>query len=275
MLRRLMMVLAASVVVTNAFGQVNGRQEDFGNQLADVLVTEGKKIQDIVAAQRKTAHDLQELLSPSVVADLQKVVPTGKGIGIQYGVALKEEDESRAVWGVQVVAVYRDSAAGRAGVKPGDWIAVIDSNALCNAVFFGQEVNTSEEKKKLAEEVNKKLKLLLDGATGLFAQAPKKFRLVVTRETTDLVFDLERGPIAPALAAAIDGNTPAYIRELVSQKAEVDKLVAELATEPSTFAEIDRRNTWIDERLAAYRKFLDEIEQLIASHQVPHPKSPK
>jgi hypothetical protein len=153
-------------------------------------------------------------------------------------------------------------------VRPGDWIVAINENALCNVVFprtndVPNAAKCTKAKCTMREDA------LIEQVVMLLAQAPDKFSLVVERNPVELTFDLQRGPVAPALLEALEKNTPAYIRELAAQKIEADKLVAELDAEPANWTEITRRNDRIEERLAAYRKFIDGVRELLALHQVP------
>lgn len=228
-----------------------------------VTVTLGRSDpKEAAAHQRLTALAIQKYVNDEGMKDLAAIVPPSKGIGISFGPDVTKSDKKGAQVGIRVVGVFRDSAAGRAGILPGDWVTAINGTKLGSVFVAFKDDGTSEDNSKEKE---------LSGTAGkLFAQADR-LTVQVSRGGKELTFTLERGPIALGLASAITAKLPSAQAFLDAQKPKADLLVSDLEGEPKDEAEVGARNHRIQEFITAIRGLQIEFQQLVEDAQVPEP----
>jgi hypothetical protein len=218
---------------------------------------------------RELAVQLQAYVAEGWREDLPKLAPPERGIGVGYGLDVKEEDDTRSIWAVRISQVYRDSAAGYAGILPGDWVIDVGGASL-NSVAL---TYNNDAKIEVAEG---RLSALRDRATDLFLNAPDPVVLKVERDGRALEFTVTRGPIAPVLRMAITREIPVLAEEFARLEPEMDQLVRDVnGSAPLRPGEGQQHDARIKEAVARIREVQDIVRILSQAAMVPPPEKPK
>jgi hypothetical protein len=198
------------------------------------------------AAYRAHAEQLQQLTDGDGVRDLLRAAPPTRGTGIEYAPRLKDQDEVRAIWAVQIVQIYRNSPADKAGLRPNDWILAVDGTYLCNLVIPRAEF--------LERDVEVELTGKADTATRLFRESPETYTIIVQRRPDNVVdevgtndqfneveLSITQGPVAPEVSAYIKANLERWDAYLQGLRGEAATVVGEFEADAVDVDELLRR----------------------------------